>query len=81
ADEHIADGDYVIVEKRESAENGDVVVAILENGEATLKRFFREKNRISLQSTNGGIKSITPRSAEIRGIVVGVLRRFKPAVG
>jgi repressor LexA len=81
ADEHIADGDYVIVEKRESAENGDVVVAILENGEATLKRFFREKNRISLQSTNGGMKSITPRTAEIRGIVVGVLRRFKPAVG
>ena len=81
AEEHIADGDYVIVEKRESAENGDVVVAILENGEATLKRFFREKNRISLQSTNGGMKSITPRSAEIRGIVVGVLRRFKPAVG
>lgn len=81
AEEHIADGDYVIVEKRESAENGDVVVAILENGEATLKRFFREKNRISLQSTNGGMKSITPRSAEIRGVVVGVLRRFKPAVG
>ena len=66
----------MIVERREDAENGDIVVAVLENGEATLKKFFREKNRVRLQSQNGALKSIYPKSCEIRGVVIGVLRRF-----
>ena len=76
AQDHITDGDYVIVEKREDADNGDIVVAVLDNGEATLKKFFREKNRIRLQSSNGAMKSIYPKKTEIRGVVIGILRRF-----
>ncbi len=76
AEDHIADGDYVIVEKREDVESGATVIAILENGEATIKKLFKDKNRIRLQSCNGSMKSIFPKSAEIRGMVVGVLRRF-----
>ena len=76
ADDHITDGDYVIVEKREEVLNGETVVAVLENGEATVKKFFRDKSRIRLQSCNGSLKSIFPKTAEIRGVVVGVLRRF-----
>jgi repressor LexA len=74
--DHITDGDYVILERSDDAENGDIVLAILENGEATLKKFYREKNRIRLQSSNGSMKSIYPKTAEIRGVVIGVLRRF-----
>lgn len=83
AQDHIADGDYVIVEKRESAENGETVIAVLENGEVTIKRYFKDKARIVPQSGNGGNASSLPRSAEIRGVVVGVVRRFpsrSPAV-
>ncbi len=76
ADDHITDGDYVIVEKREEVLNGETVVAVLENGEATVKKFFRDKSRIRIQSCNGSLKSIFPKTAEIRGVVVGVLRRF-----
>jgi repressor LexA len=79
AQDHITDGDYVIIERRENAENGEIVLAILENGEATLKKFYREKNRIRLQSANGSMKSIYPKTAEIRGVVIGVLRRFVKA--
>lgn len=80
AQDHITDGDYVIVERREDAGNGEIVLAILENGEATLKKFYREKNRIRLQSANGSMKSIYPRTAEIRGVVIGVLRKFEKAL-
>jgi repressor LexA len=75
-EDHITDGDFVIVEKREEVENGETVVAILENGEATFKRFYRDKNRILLQSSNGSKKVLFPKSAEIRGVVIGVLRRY-----
>ena len=80
AQDHITDGDYVIVERREDADNGEIVLAILENGEATLKKFYREKNRIRLQSSNGSLKSIYPKTAEIRGVVIGVLRKFVKAL-
>ena len=80
AQDHITDGDYVIVERREEADNGEIVLAILENGEATLKKFYREKNRIRLQSSNGSMKSIYPKTAEIRGVVIGVLRKFVKAL-
>lgn len=76
AEDHIADGDYVIVEKREEVTNGETVVAVLENGEATIKKFFRDKNKVRLQSCNGSMKSIYPKTAEIRGVVVGILRRY-----
>ncbi|QPJ64038.1 MAG: transcriptional repressor LexA [Candidatus Nitrohelix vancouverensis] len=78
-DDHIQDGDYVIVEKKESAENGETVVALLDNERATLKRFYREKGRIRLQPANETMEPIFVDEGEfkIQGVVVGVMRKFK----
>ena len=75
-EDHIQDGDYVMVERRRRAENGDTVVAVLDNGEATLKRYYRERGRVRLQPANEAMKPIYARNVEIRGVVVGLLRRF-----
>jgi repressor LexA len=73
-DEHIRDGDYVICEKRNTARNGETVVALLEDGEATLKRFYKEKNRVRLQPANPDFQPIYARNVDIQGVVIGVLR-------
>ena len=73
-DDGIFDGDYVIVEERSSADNGETVVALLSDGSATLKRFYREKNRIRLQPANAKLKPIYVRDVTIRGVVRGVVR-------
>lgn len=76
-EEHIRDGDYVICERRSTAENGETVVAILPSGEATLKKFFLEKDgRIRLQPANPAMQPIYAEHVEIRGVVVGVLRKY-----
>jgi len=75
-DDHIRDGDWVIVEKRNEFRNGDTVVAVLEGGDATLKKFYREKNRIRLQPANRKFKPIYVRKADIQGAVIGVIRRM-----
>src|ERR1700683_4274243 len=77
-EDHLCDGDYVVIERRESAKNGEQVVALLDTGEATLKRFYREGSRIRLQPANG---TMAPRIVEadrcrIRGVVIGVLRSY-----
>lgn len=74
-DDHIADGDYVIVENRPNPYNGDIVVALVENGEATLKRFYREKSRIRLQPANPKYHPIYTTNPHIQGVVIGVIRR------
>ncbi|MDC3379107.1 transcriptional repressor LexA [Planctomycetota bacterium] len=71
----IHDGDYVLVEKRNNARDGETVVAILENNEATLKRFYRVRKRFRLEPANANLKPMTVDKLEIRGVVVGVLRR------
>lgn len=76
-DDHIADGDYVVVEPRESPVNGDTVVALLDNDEATLKRFYREKSRIRLQPANAKYPPIYTDAAKIQGVVVGVIRKTR----
>ncbi len=76
-DDHICDGDYVIVEKRERPEPGDTVVALLENGEATLKRFYREGNRVRLQPANRRFKPIYASNVDIQGVVIGVVRQYR----
>ena len=76
-EDHIDDGDLVVVERRETAENGDIVVAILEDEEATLKRYYREKNRIRLQPANPNMEPIYVDSVTLRGVVRGVIRRFR----
>jgi repressor LexA len=72
----IMNGDYVVVEQREEANNGDIVVAILENGFATLKRYFKEATRIKLEPANAKMVPIYTRKVKIQGKVVGVIRRF-----
>lgn len=75
-DEGIMDGDYVIVERNPSPRNGDVVVALLNNAYATLKKFYREADRIRLQPANPLMKPIYVRDPLIQGIVKGVIRKF-----
>lgn len=76
-DEGIHDGDYVIVERRETARNGERVVALLPDGETTLKTFFRERDgRIRLQPANAEFEPIIVDACEIQGVVIGVLRKY-----
>ncbi len=76
-DEGIFDGDYVIVERRDTARNGERVVALLPNGETTLKTIFKEKDgTIRLQPANPEFAPIIVRECTIQGVVVGVLRRY-----
>ncbi len=76
-DEQICDNDLVICERRNTARNGETVVAVLENGEAVLKKFYLEKDgRIRLQPANERLKPIYARTVEIRGVVIGVLRKY-----
>ena len=75
-DEGILDGDYVIIERRETARNGERVVALLPNGETTLKTFFKERDHIRLQPSNPGFEPILVKECSIQGIVTGVLRRY-----
>jgi repressor LexA len=76
-DEQIREGDYVICERRSTAVNGETVVAILPGGDATLKKFYLEpEGRIRLQPANPKMSPIYPERVEIRGVVVGVLRKY-----
>lgn len=72
----ILDGDYVIVERNFYPNNGDVVVALLNNDYATLKRYYREKTRIRLQPANKKMRPLYTKNPVIQGIVRGVLRRY-----
>lgn len=72
----ICDGDYVLVEKRNDARDGETVVAVLENNEATLKRFFRHKKKFKLEPANAALKPIVVDKVEVRGVVVGVVRAY-----
>ena len=74
--DNIADGDYVICEKRETARNGETVVALIEGEEATLKRFFRTSRGIRLEAANPEYEPIITKNVDIQGVVVGVLRRY-----
>lgn len=77
-DEHILDGDYVLVEKSKTAHNGDIVVALVQGSDATLKRFYREGDNIRLQPSNVNMRPIiVPAAAvEVQGRVIGVLRKY-----
>ncbi|MHC5003917.1 MAG: transcriptional repressor LexA [Planctomycetota bacterium] len=75
-DEGILDGDYVLIERRDTAHNGERVVALLPDGETTLKTYYREKDRIRLQPANPEFDPIIVKECAIQGVVVGVLRRY-----
>jgi repressor LexA len=72
----ILDGDYVVVEEQETAENGEIVVALLENQFATLKRYFKEKDRIRLEPANAQMSPIYAKDVRVQGRVVGVIRKY-----
>lgn len=75
-DEQIRDRDYVVVQRRNTARNGETVVALLDNGEATLKKFYREQNRIRLQPANDAYEPIYVDHCQIQGVVIGVIRTY-----
>jgi repressor LexA len=72
----IDDGDFVIVQPQATARDGDIVVALLEDNGVTLKRYFREKDRIRLQPANAEMEPIYATEVQIQGKVVGVIRRL-----
>jgi len=76
-EDQIADGDYVIVDRRRSVRKGQIVVAITDEGEATLKRWFPEKGRIRLQPANPAMKPILVKNAKVFGVVVAVVRKVQ----
>lgn len=77
-DEHILSGDYVLVEKTRVARDGDIVVALCSGTEATLKRFYREGERVRLQPANSAMQPIflPATQVEIQGKVIGVMRKY-----
>lgn len=70
----ILDGDYVVVKRQDSAANGDIVVAMTEEDEATVKRFFRERDHVRLQPENSTMEPLRVRNVTILGKVIGVVR-------
>jgi len=76
-EDQIRDGDFVVIEQSEDAQNGDIVVALLDNGMATLKRFFRETTRIRLEPANSAMSPIFVKNVRIQGRVVGLIRRYQ----
>jgi repressor LexA len=77
-DEHIVDGDYVLVEKTNTARNGEIIVALVSKSETTLKRIYQEGDSIRLQPSNASMKPIIVPAAEVevQGRVIGVLRKY-----
>nr|WP_245632813.1 transcriptional repressor LexA [Alicyclobacillus kakegawensis] len=72
----ILDGDYVIVRKQDTARNGEIVVALTEDNEATVKRFYRERDRIRLQPENSTMAPLFYKDVRILGRVIGVFRQL-----
>ena len=74
----VREGDYVIVEDRKTADNGEMVIALLGGHDVTLKKFYRESGRIRLQPANPTMQPIyvDPDGVQIQGVVVGVMRKY-----
>jgi repressor LexA len=75
-EEGILDGDFVVIEEQPAVQDGDIVVALLDNGLATLKKFFREATRVRLEPANSTMKPIYAKNVTVQGKVVGLVRRF-----
>jgi repressor LexA len=78
-DEGIHTGDYVVVAEKPTPSNGEMVIALINGGEATLKRYYKEKNHIRLQPSNAAMEPIIIESGtpiEIQGIVIGLIRKY-----
>lgn len=75
-EDQIADGDYVIVKRQKTCRDGDIVAALVDGQEATLKRFYRERDRIRLEPANSTMKPIYSDNVEVLGVLVGVVRHY-----
>src|SRR5207249_11153850 len=77
-EEQIRDGDYVIVEDRKTAENGEMVIALIGGADVTLKKFYRENGHIRLQPANPAMQPIVldALQVQVQGVVVGVMRKY-----
>jgi repressor LexA len=77
-DEQIRDGDFVIVEDRKTADNGEMVIALVGGTDVTLKKFYRENGRIRLQPANPAMQPMLfdPSNVQLQGVVVGVMRKY-----
>ena len=75
-EDHIAEGDYVVVSKQSTCNDGDIVVALVDGSDATLKRFYKEPNRVRLEPANSSMKPIFSNNVEILGVVNGVIRQY-----
>ncbi len=73
----IYDGDFVVAEQQDIVNNGDIVVALLDNGMATLKRYYREATRVRLEPANSRMAPIFARNVRIQGKVVGLIRKYQ----
>jgi len=76
-EDQIADGDYVVVRRQKTARKGQIVVAVTDENEATLKRWFPEKGRIRLEPANSAMKPIFVKNAQLVGVVEGVVRKVR----
>lgn len=74
--DNICDGDLVVIEERQTARDGEMVVALIEEQEATLKRFYRTKSGVRLEASNPAYEPILASGVRIQGIVVGVIRKY-----
>jgi len=75
-EDHIADGDFVVIEETQDVTDGDIVVALLDNGLATLKRIYRETTRVRLEPANASMSPIYATNVQVQGRVVGLIRKF-----
>ena len=76
-EDQIADGDFVVIRRQRTARKGQIVVALTDENEATLKRWYPEKNRIRLEPANSNMKPIYVKNAKVLGVVVGVVRKVR----
>lgn len=76
-EDHIDDGDFVVVKKQPTARNGQIVVAMVDGSETTLKRFYREAGRYRLEPANSTMAPIYANKVDVLGVVVGVIRQFE----
>jgi repressor LexA len=75
--DHIADGDFVVIDKRKKVENGAIVALRDDEGDLTLRRYYREKNgQVRLEASGKGSKPVVRNDVEVLGVLVGVVRKY-----
>jgi repressor LexA len=75
-DDQIAEGDFAVIRRQRTARDGEIVAALVDGSDATLKRFFKEKSRFRLQPANSRMKPIYSDDVEVLGVLVGVIRQY-----